>query len=457
MADPDGYHNPTATPATKTHLAIFFTAIRNLRQPHILTTLIPLRRGAALASWRCTPEPNRPPAPVRVEPNRRILDQPDYGPSFDRTAQLLAYARDTRVITTLGTRHPHRHVCTPASLNPPPPRALDANVGAVAHTTPSGPSGKAQRRRQRRTGGGRRVTTRTALRSAVHPGPRRWPPRRAAKPVPPAAARPGRSDRRPGTSQTTPQANPRGPCRHPREGPNLKQHSRVRLTTYYTPLPRDNHRRHRQQGLQSIQGRRDRPLTSASRPSPSTARRPHFCSPGYSQGADAWPGTSPPRSATTEAIPANRLLGVALGRRPSQSPMASPPWEFPTPAWVSPACAPAASAPDHPRRGALICAPGTTSATCPRGSGHADDRPPRLAPGLRRSRRLQPAGWPPQPCPLIAPPQLPSPKFLIKQGLNYLEWKEMEGMNGNGHRKWNGQDEWNGGNARLWNRRDSID
>ena len=131
MADPDGYHNPDRDTRDQDTLAIFFTVIRTCAEPHILTSRY--LYGAVLRRVLAVRRTQQTTAPVRVEPGAPILDQPDYGPSFDRTAQLLAYARDTRVITTLEhdtltAMYLHTGVLNPAAAA----QALDANVGAVA-------------------------------------------------------------------------------------------------------------------------------------------------------------------------------------------------------------------------------------------------------------------------------------------------------------------------------------
>jgi hypothetical protein len=112
MADPDGYHNPDRDTRDQDTRYLYGAVLRRV---------LAVRRTQQTT------------APVRVEPGSAILDQPDYGPSFDRTAQLLAYARDTRVITTLEhdtltAMYLHTGVLNPAAAA----QALDANVGAVA-------------------------------------------------------------------------------------------------------------------------------------------------------------------------------------------------------------------------------------------------------------------------------------------------------------------------------------
>lgn len=131
MADPDGYHTPDRDTRDQDTLAIFFTVIRTCAEPHILTSRY--LYGAVLRRVLAVRRTQQTTAPLRVDPASAVLDKPDYGPTFDRTAQLLRRARDSRVITalehdTLTAMYLHSGVINPAAAA----AQLDANVGAVA-------------------------------------------------------------------------------------------------------------------------------------------------------------------------------------------------------------------------------------------------------------------------------------------------------------------------------------
>jgi hypothetical protein len=177
------------------------------------------------------------------------------------------------------------------------------------------------------------VTTRTALRGAAC----LLVPVALALPAAPPAAAAGRCPAVeaiavPGTSQTTPQADPRTPVGILGEVLEpLKQHSRIRLTTYYTPYPATiiggtdggGYKASKDAGIDATNAR----LKTVAQHCPTTS----FLLSGYSQGADVAGDVAAAIGNNRGAIPANRLLGVALVADPSQSPIGQPTLGVPTP------------------------------------------------------------------------------------------------------------------------------
>jgi hypothetical protein len=205
------------------------------------------------------------------------------------------------------------------------------------------------------------VTTRTALRGAAC----LLVPVALALPAAPPAAAAGRCPAVeaiavPGTSQTTPQADPRTPVGILGEVLEpLKQHSRIRLTTYYTPYPATiiggtdggGYKASKDAGIDATNAR----LKTVAQHCPTTS----FLLSGYSQGADVAGDVAAAIGNNRGAIPANRLLGVALVADPSQSPIGQPTLGVPTPGMGFAGV----------RTGGFgsLTARATTSATCPRG------------------------------------------------------------------------------------------
>lgn len=129
----------------------------------------------------------------------------------------------------------------------------------------------------------------------------------------------------PGTTQTHPDADPTKPVGvlgsilEP-----LKQHARVTLATYYAPYAATiiggtdggGYRASKNSGIDSVNAH----LKSVSQRCPRTV----FLLTGYSQGADAAGDIASAIGRNQGAIPANKLLGVALVADPSQSPVGQP-------------------------------------------------------------------------------------------------------------------------------------
>jgi hypothetical protein len=129
----------------------------------------------------------------------------------------------------------------------------------------------------------------------------------------------------PGTTQTTPQANPNTPTGilgnilEP-----LKQHSHVTLATYYTPYPASivggtdggGYLASKQAGIDSANAN----IKAVADRCPTTA----FLLTGYSQGADIAGDIAAAIGHNKGVIPSNRLLGVALIADPSQAPVGQP-------------------------------------------------------------------------------------------------------------------------------------
>lgn len=129
----------------------------------------------------------------------------------------------------------------------------------------------------------------------------------------------------PGTTQTTPQANPKAPVGvlggilEP-----LKTHTTIALDTYYTPYPAAilsptsgvDYRSSKDAGIDATNAR----LKTMSARCPKT----QFLLTGYSQGADVAGDVAAAIGNNRGAIPANKMLGVALVADPSQSPVGQP-------------------------------------------------------------------------------------------------------------------------------------
>jgi Cutinase len=129
----------------------------------------------------------------------------------------------------------------------------------------------------------------------------------------------------PGTTQTTPQADPNTPVGvlgdvlEP-----IKQHSHVTLATYYTPYPATifggteggGYMASKQAGIDSTNARM--------RTVASHCKATVFLLSGYSQGADVAGDVAAAIGHNKGVIPADRLLGVALLADPSQSPVDQP-------------------------------------------------------------------------------------------------------------------------------------
>ncbi|OFJ51866.1 cutinase [Mycolicibacterium grossiae] len=129
----------------------------------------------------------------------------------------------------------------------------------------------------------------------------------------------------PGTTQTTPDADPNKPVGvlgdilEP-----LRKNSPVRLVTYYTPYPATivggtdggGYRASKNSGIDATNAR----LKSVANACPSTV----FILTGYSQGADVAGDVAAAIGNNRGVIPASRLLGVALVADPSQAPVGQP-------------------------------------------------------------------------------------------------------------------------------------
>ncbi|WP_006244034.1 cutinase family protein [Mycolicibacterium tusciae] len=129
----------------------------------------------------------------------------------------------------------------------------------------------------------------------------------------------------PGTTQTTPNADPNKPVGvlgdilEP-----LRKNSPVRLVTYYTPYPATivggtdggGYRASKNAGIDATNAR----LKSVADACPSTV----FILTGYSQGADVAGDVAAAIGNNRGVIPASRLLGVALVADPSQAPVGQP-------------------------------------------------------------------------------------------------------------------------------------
>ncbi len=129
----------------------------------------------------------------------------------------------------------------------------------------------------------------------------------------------------PGTTQTSPQADPDKPVGvlgsilEP-----LRKNSPVRLVTYYTPYPATivggtdggGYRASKNAGIDATNAR----LKAVSTACPSTV----FILTGYSQGADVAGDVAAAIGHNRGVIPANKLLGVALVADPSQAPAGQP-------------------------------------------------------------------------------------------------------------------------------------
>lgn len=136
----------------------------------------------------------------------------------------------------------------------------------------------------------------------------------------------------PGTTQTTPDADPDKPVGvlgdilEP-----LRKNSPVRLVTYYTPYPATivggtdggGYRASKNAGIDATNAR----LKSVADACPSTV----FILTGYSQGADVAGDVAAAIGNNRGVIPASRLLGVALVADPSQAPVGQPTIGLPDP------------------------------------------------------------------------------------------------------------------------------
>jgi hypothetical protein len=100
LADPDGYRSSDRDARDNDTLTIFFTLIRCTAEPHILTARY-LYNATLRTVLAARPRAGAPAVAVRVDPHAQILDRIDRGSDDDRTAELLATARDRKVITAL--------------------------------------------------------------------------------------------------------------------------------------------------------------------------------------------------------------------------------------------------------------------------------------------------------------------------------------------------------------------
>ncbi|WP_241473900.1 cutinase family protein [Mycolicibacterium neoaurum] len=136
----------------------------------------------------------------------------------------------------------------------------------------------------------------------------------------------------PGTTQTTPDADPNKPVGVLGEILEpLRKNSPVRMVTYYTPYPATivggtdggGYRASKDAGIDATNAR----LKSVANACPGTA----FILTGYSQGADVAGDVAAAIGNNRGVIPANRLLGVALVADPSQAPVGQPTIGLPGP------------------------------------------------------------------------------------------------------------------------------
>jgi len=100
LADPDGYLSTNRDARDNDTLTIFFTLIRTAAEPQILTARY-LYNATLRKLLANRPRTGTPAAAHRVDPHAAVLDCADYGSDDNHTAQLLAKARDRRVITAL--------------------------------------------------------------------------------------------------------------------------------------------------------------------------------------------------------------------------------------------------------------------------------------------------------------------------------------------------------------------
>jgi hypothetical protein len=100
LADPDGYRSSDRDARDNDTLTIFFTLIRCTAEPHILTARY-LYNATLRTVLAARPRAGAPAVAVRVDPHAAILDRIDRGSDDDRTVELLATARDRKVITAL--------------------------------------------------------------------------------------------------------------------------------------------------------------------------------------------------------------------------------------------------------------------------------------------------------------------------------------------------------------------
>lgn len=131
MADPDGYRSSDRDARDNDTLRIFFELIRTAAEPQILTSRY-LYGQTLKRVLKARPDAGSPAVAVRVDPHSVVLDRPDLGTDYDRTAGLLQQARDRHIITalehdTLRALYLNTDVFSPSTAA----RALGANVSAV--------------------------------------------------------------------------------------------------------------------------------------------------------------------------------------------------------------------------------------------------------------------------------------------------------------------------------------
>ena len=135
MADPDGYRSSDRDARDNDTLRIFFEIIRTAAEPQILTSRY-LYGQTLKRVLKTRPDPDSPDyairVAVRIDPHSVILDRPDLGTDYDRTASLLQLARDRRIITTLEydtlrALYLNSDLFSPSAAA----RALGANVSAI--------------------------------------------------------------------------------------------------------------------------------------------------------------------------------------------------------------------------------------------------------------------------------------------------------------------------------------
>jgi hypothetical protein len=131
MADPDGYRTSDRDARDNDTLRIFFELIRTAAEPQILTSRY-LYGQTLKRVLKTRPDAGSPAVAVRVDPHSLVLDRPNLGTDYDRTAGLLQMARDRHIITalehdTLRALYLNTDVFSPSTAA----RALGANVPTI--------------------------------------------------------------------------------------------------------------------------------------------------------------------------------------------------------------------------------------------------------------------------------------------------------------------------------------
>ena len=367
MADPDGYRSSDRDARDNDTLRIFFEIIRTAAEPQILTSRY-LYGQTLKRVLKARPDADSPAVAV---PRRPPLRRP-------RSTRPRHRLRPHRRPAAAGPRPTHHHrpgTRHPASALPQLRRLQPLRCG---------PRPGRQRQRGRAPRPARHPQAVHLLRSA------RW----RHDPAPPAG-RPGDlpvAQRRSAAALRTQRARRELPGRrghrrsrhHRRPTPRpiptspsgvlgnilepLRKNSPVRLVTYYTPYPATivggtdggGYRASKNAGIDATNAR----LKAVANACPKTV----FILTGYSQGADVAGDVAAAIGHNRGVIPRQPTPRRRPGRRPLPGPRRTAHHRSQqTPAWASPACAPAAS--DHSPN-ATVCSRSahhaTTTATCPK-------------------------------------------------------------------------------------------